>query len=105
MVAAVVRLMDLDPQWLLWGHGRRIGVTFLCPHCYRVRIGVSWHKRGHEVMEDRVVRARMNGDPEFVGFVWKLTSKLKLDRLSLEPGIEAPGHWHGAIKRGEMRGA
>ena len=41
-------LTDLDPQWLLFGHGKRAGVTFLCPHCREVRIAVTWHRRGHE---------------------------------------------------------
>ncbi len=44
-----VRLIDLDPRWyVLETGGPSVGLTFECPHCHSVRLGIAFHHRGHD---------------------------------------------------------
>lgn len=98
-----MHLVDLDPRWFrLENGGPRVGLTFLCPHCQTVRLGVVFHHRGHEAIDDTYIRAHANGREDFV---WTITSAEDFAVLSIAPSIDAGrrGHWHGFIVQGEIR--
>lgn len=99
-----MRLTDLNPRWyMLEQGGPRVGLTFDCPHCQQERLGVSFHHRGREVMEDAYIHhAQHGGNPN--EHVWTLDGADQFETLTLTPSIDtsAYGHWHGHIQNGEI---
>jgi hypothetical protein len=95
-----MKLSELEPRWV--GHSNsgvllRMGITFLCPHCRSIRIGVMF--RNPSV-------TGLNGE-----IVWPEQSKQwhhegeTFNDLTLTPSIDVSkyGHWHGTIVLGEIR--
>ena len=96
-----MRLSDLDPHWfVLEDGGSRVGLTFLCPHCQQERIGVSFHHRGREAIEDQYIHAHSPSTDH----IWTLDGA-GFDDCSLTPSVDASksGHWHGYVTNGEIR--
>jgi len=99
-----MRLVELNPRWfVLETDGQRVGLTFDCPHCRETRLGIVFHRRGHEAIDDVYIRAHHGGNPN--EHIWDLQSEGDFDTLTLFPSIDASatGHWHGFISAGEIR--
>jgi Family of unknown function (DUF6527) len=96
-----MRLTDLEPRWYAL-NGRRIGLTFNCPHCLTQRLGVPFHQRGHETMEDGYILA--NHGATDAQHIWTLGGQHDFNTITLSPSIDASasGHWHGFITNGEV---
>lgn len=93
-----MRLSELNPRWFVFENGGpRVGLTFDCPHCRTQRLGVVFHRRGHEAIDDTYIRAHSSEN------VWTLDGDA-LDNLTLSPSVDASahGHWHGFVRRGEV---
>jgi hypothetical protein len=96
-----MRLADLEPRWFaLENGGPRVGLTFDCPHCRQVRLGVSFHRRGREAIDDGYIHARSPSTEH----IWALDGA-DFEDLTLSPSIDASasGHWHGFITNGEVK--
>lgn len=96
-----MKLIDLEPRWfVLENGGPRVGLTFNCPHCQKERLGVVFHHRGHEAIEDVYIRAHA-GHPE--RYIWTEDGEDFIN-ISIEPSIDASasGHWHGFIRKGTI---
>lgn len=68
-----------------------MGISFLCPCCRRVRLGVFYANP-------------IDGKPPSDnGLLWQRTGET-WETLSLSPSInaEASGHWHGNIQGGSL---
>jgi len=97
----MVKLKDLEPRYFgLDDTGRTVGLTFLCPHCLKERLGVFFHERGQEAVQDSYIKAHSPG----TNHIWTKTG-MSFDNLTLEPSIDASatGHWHGFILNGEIK--
>lgn len=95
-----MRLIDLNPRWYVFEEGgARVGLTFECPHCRTERLGVTFHHRGHEAMEDGVIHAKFPSE-----HIWTMESADDFETLTLTPSIDGSerGHWHGFITNGEI---
>ena len=101
-------LAELEPRW--WGDGERrhLGITFLCPHCQRVRLGLAFanppdggppHSLQTTSIMWHVHQARTFDVPP--GTHWSRTGD-DFSTLTLSPSIDASksGHWHGSISAG-----
>jgi hypothetical protein len=103
-----MKLVDLDPQWLI-KDGRRVGFTFTSPtkpewrqSCFveavpRQEQWALFEKQGHE---------KTQGCKE--GYLWKVAGGIDnadLATISVTPSIDgsAGGTWHGFITNGEIR--
>ena len=98
-----MKLLALDPRWFAFEKGGpHVGLTFLCPHCRIERLGIAFHHKGHEAIDDTYIRAHANGREDFV---WTICSDEDFAVLSITPSIDASnrGHWHGFITNGETR--
>src|SRR5918911_4918664 len=106
--ACGMKLIDLQPRW--WGDGdrRRLGITFLCPHCRSVRLGIAFANppdggQPHSLQTTSIMwhihEARTFDVPP--GCLWQRTGET-FDTLSLTPSVDASksGHWHGIITNG-----
>jgi len=109
-----MRLVDLEPRW--WVEDRcRIGFTFLCPHCVRLkskspaRIAVAFKnpldganqvRLGIEVNLRNVHDRRLYDVPP--GFHWTRIGDTFAE-LTIRPSVDASasGHCHGHIALGE----
>jgi hypothetical protein len=94
-----MRLIDLDPRWYVFeAGGPRVGLTFECPHCRSERLGVTFHHRGHEAIEDAYIAAKHP-----TAHVWTLEGD-SFENLTLSPSVDASssGHWHGFVTNGEI---
>ena len=107
-----MRLTDLQPRWFTFmahpadGVVLIAGLTFVCPHCMKQRIGV----RFKPLIDPAGIVAQY-------GIVWPCGDEPVWNRqgdtfetLTLSPSINAqsqridvPGHWHGFIENGEVR--
>jgi hypothetical protein len=99
-----MRLSELEPRWYTFEKGGpRVGLTFLCPHCLKVRLGVVFHHRGHEAIDDVYLRAQ-HSDPRAT-HVWTLEGGEDFNTVTLMPSVDASkiGHWHGYITNGEIK--
>jgi hypothetical protein len=99
-----MRLLDLDPHWIVLEEGGpRVGLTFLCPHCGGMRLGVMFHHHGRAAMEDQYILAHHGADD--AQHIWDLQGQDDLASLTLSPSIDASssGHWHGFLTNGEIR--
>jgi Family of unknown function (DUF6527) len=108
-----MKLIELEPHW--WGDGsRRLGVTFLCPHCRTIRLGIAFANPPDGGLPSPVVTTTM---PHCIrdhvhvhrsfdvppGALWQRTGET-FDTLSLAPSVDASksGHWHGFVTNGEI---
>lgn len=94
-------LIDLDPRWYAFEPGGpRVGLTFLCPHCQQERVGVVFHHRGHEAIEDAYLKAHQPTE----NHVWTIDGE-DFHNLTITPSIDASkiGHWHGFVTNGEIK--
>lgn len=96
-----MKLIDLEPRWF-GDEGHRFGLTFLCPHCQKTRIGVAFHHHGHGQMEDSYIIAHHGADDS--QHIWDLAGQEDFATLTLTPSIDASkaGHWHGFVTNGEV---
>lgn len=104
-----MKLIDLDPRWYVDGEDpaprNGMGITFWCPHCRKVRLGVSFanpidggrpeHMVPHHDGHGQIVNA---SPPE-----WTRVGDT-FETLTLSPSINASasGHWHGFIQNGAI---
>lgn len=96
-----MKLTDLDPRWyVLEDGGPRVGLTFQCPHCKTERLGVSFHHRGKEAMEDGYIHAHAPSTDH----IWTIDGD-SFETVTLSPSVDASasGHWHGFIANGEVK--
>lgn len=98
-----MRLVDFEPRELMDAdivvggqvvhdenrHG--MGLSFLCPHCRQVRLGVFYKNP----VDGRV--------PSDDGLLWQRSGE-SFETLTLSPSIDTSehGHWHGFIRDGEV---
>lgn len=97
-----MKLTDLNPHWShLEAGGPVTGLTFECPHCRTQRLGIVFHHRGHEAIEDEYIRAHP-GEKDV--FIWTLESLEDFTILTATPSVDASksGHWHGFIRNGQI---
>lgn len=95
-----MRLVDLNPSWFaLESGGPVVGLSFECPHCRTMRLGIALHHKGSEAMEDEYIMARSPGTKH----IWDFSGS-DFNDISLSPSVDASefGHWHGHIKNGEV---
>lgn len=105
-----MRLTELEPRW--WGDGDRhhLGITFLCPHCQVVRLGIAFsnppdgaqaHSLETTSLMWHVHQARTFDVPP--GCLWHRTGD-DFETMSVTPSVDASksGHWHGHIANGEI---
>lgn len=94
-----MKLSELDPHWVGLMPGHAWGITFLCPHCRKTRIGVAFDVPiGAEKIEDVINRMA------FKGKTWHRDGDT-FETLNLSPSIDTQtdhGHWHGHVKNGEI---
>lgn len=100
-----MKLTDLEPRWSLdadiWVHGelehdanrKGMGLTFLCPHCRKQRLGVFFANP-------------VDGKPptDDAALLWTRSAGDDFSNLSITPSIDcsASGHWHGFITNGAV---
>lgn len=97
-----MRLLDLNPRWYAFeDQGPKVGLTFDCPHCRTQRLGIVFHERGHEAIQDQYIRAHSPSTAN----IWTLQGAPDFNTLTLTPSVDASkyGHWHGYITDGDMR--
>lgn len=99
---APVKFKQLEPEWITEDENPShiLGVTFACPHCRKVRIGIPFYVRGSRKLADmpELLRGRRNSEDS----VWDVRGDANsFDFLSLAPKIDVAGHWFGAIMNGE----
>ena len=84
-----MRLVELSPRWVV-KEGRRVGVSFLCPHCKDDRLHVFFANPA-------------DGGPPAGHPAWDRTGA-SFDEMTLRPSLDASssGHWHGFLTRGEV---
>lgn len=96
-----MKLTDLEPRWWADEPGRTgMGITFLCPHCKKQRLGVAFSNPIDGGKPEHLVHPYTIGSaPE-----WNRSGDT-FDTLTLTPSIDASkhGHWHGFITNGEIR--
>ena len=110
-----MKLIDLEPKWITYNHSDGVilcGVTFLCPHCRALRLGVCFDvpldptglikqlAATHGVAEWAPDAIRGMND----GRLWHRTGDT-FDDLTLTPSIDCSrsGHWHGFITAGQVQ--
>jgi hypothetical protein len=97
-----MKLTELEPRWWnLLQDDIHVGLTFLCPHCKTERLGIAFHHRGHEMIEDQYIKAHDGNNR----FVWTMDGLEDFDCLTITPSIDASAfrHWHGFITNGEVK--
>lgn len=107
-----MKLIDLDPRWWGDGSGRRLGVSFLCPHCREVRLGVAFTNPDDGgspyPFNDIPLRLEHVHEPRTFdvppGAHWQRSGEM-FDIMTLSPSIDASksGHWHGFVQNGEVK--
>ncbi len=98
-----MKLPELEPRWYaLESEGPRVGLTFDCPHCRTQRLGVLFHERGREAIEDEYIKTHHGNAAD--SYIWTLDGQEDFATLTLSPSVDASkyGHWHGWIKNGEV---
>lgn len=98
-----MRLTELDPRWYGVGVvGLKIGLTFLCPHCGKERLGVQFDPPiDPDGWMPRITPPWDTTKPK-----WNRSGGDSFDELTLHPSVDASpvGHWHGFIKNGQIVG-
>jgi hypothetical protein len=108
-----VRLVDLAPRWFdVPGLGTdKDGITFLCPHCQEVRLGVQFAnpvQGGVGVLmsnKDKLRHVHELGTFDVPpGYLWQRDGET-FETLTLTPSVDASksGHWHGSISNGGIQ--
>lgn len=113
-----MKLTDLNPRWFAEEGRHGQGVTFDCPHCRTVRLGIAFSPT-----LDGGPPIGMPNTPEIgtlfkalwpadhvgtnivpPGIVWQRSGDT-FDVLTLAPSVDASasGHWHGFVQGGEIR--
>lgn len=72
-----------------------MAITFLCPHCRTVRLGVFFHNP---------MDGKPHTDDRDDQHLWMRVGD-SFDNLTLTPSIDASGsgHWHGFVTGGELK--
>jgi hypothetical protein len=94
-----MKLADLYPRWFYLDKDRTIlGLTFVCPHCQDVRLGVAFHHHATAAFDDAIIHAKSPSTKH----IWDMTGD-SFENITLTPSVDASasGHWHGFIKNGE----
>jgi Family of unknown function (DUF6527) len=97
-----MKLIDLEPKWyVLHEGGPRTGLTFQCPHCRQVRLGVAFHPHGVAAIAEHEPDAHQPTGP-----IWTIAGDQdchSFENVTLTPSVDASkfGHWHGFITNGE----
>lgn len=98
-----MKLSDLAPRFFTedGNAGGSVGLTFLCPHCQAMRLGIHFRDIGHTligVYEPDTIHVPQGTT------IWDLTGTSFAD-LSVTPSVDASqsDHWHGFITQGEIR--
>lgn len=107
-----MRLLDLDPVWLLDEAGKRVGFTFRSPTNQRCRQScfpapVPGHRAQWDLFE------KHHGDEEVQGCnpigSWQIAGGIDaadFATVSVTPSLDgsAGGNWHGFITNGQIVG-
>jgi hypothetical protein len=92
-----MRLSDLNPCWFrLERDGPRVGLTFECPCCREVRLGISFNNRGREAINDNYIH---------LPGIWSFEG-LGIHDLTVYPQINVTDyghHWFGRIENGLVK--
>jgi hypothetical protein len=82
------------------GNLRKVGMTFDCPHCKQIRLGILFHHKGREAIED----AEINSHIPVHNYVWTIDTD-DFSKMTVSPSVDASkvGHWHGFITGGEIK--
>lgn len=92
-----MRLVDLEPEMILYRHKQPVGMKFKCPCCRKVWLPILF------LNNPDGSKAAPN-DPNDInnnnGNRWS-RSGLTWDDLTLSPEISASGHWRGQVIDGE----
>lgn len=99
-----MRLTELQPHWVGLAPGHAIGITFLCPHCRNIRLGVAFDiPIGGEILDNFVGMRLAAQHPNFTAG-WHREGDT-FETLSLTPSIDTSlhGHWHGLLTNGEVK--
>jgi len=107
-----MKLTGLDPRWLEVD-GRRVGLTFLCPHCgqkdERLTCFFEPTTFKQQVILMLPITGRGYGDridwvPSKPDFAWSKSGD-DFETLTVVPSIDASAakHWHGFITNGEIK--
>ena len=121
-----MRLIELDPRWLLNDAGERIGFSFRSPTrsdyrqtCFvaptprRTQFEAFWRELGlqnaSEDERDRAVTRPNTFQPCKPEAKWEIAGGIaaaSFDTLSVTPSLDgsAAGNWHGHITNGEIVG-
>ena len=107
-----MKLTELDPRFFQFESGGPVvGLTFECPHCFDpakgyslTRVGVSFHERGKEAIEDQYIHAHASASDPFFNMIWTIDVE-DFSTCSITPSIDMSkaGHWHGYITNGEAQ--
>lgn len=110
-----MRLIDLDPRWLL-KDGRRIGLTFFCPCCKKSRLTCFTEptpfREQVKIMHAAFYKTPEDEDDWPIDWVpsnaqakWSLSNVDNFDTMTIKPSIDASasGNWHGFVTNGEIR--
>ncbi len=117
------RLIDLEPHWVClptWSAPElfAIGITFLCPHCRKVRVGVSFDPPVDPTGLIGRAFQWVRGNASGLGpgtHLWTRMSGETFDSLTLTQSINFAedikrqdgsighvAHWHGFVTNGEV---
>lgn len=94
-----MRLTDLNPEWIKIRGRDGLGVRFACPHCRVTQICVLFMNPldgGKPVPKDSDLPGENDGKR------WA-RSGMTFDELTINPSIDAEGHWHGFVLDGEVQ--
>lgn len=93
-----MKLIDLDPRWMtIAGEGSaRVGMTFDCPHCGRIRIAVPFANPLDEA------GPREGWERTGCTFETLTLRPSILQHIYDESGKVTGEHWHGYITNGEI---
>ena len=92
------------PHWVGLGPGHAVGMTFLCPHCRQIRLGIAFDPPiGGEIL-DTIIGPRLTLTHTDMK-VWKRSGGETFETICLSPSIDTSehGHWHGFIVNGEVK--
>ena len=101
-----MKLSELNPRWaadydILVGpvvvhdeDRKGMGITFDCPHCRTIRLGVFF---------SNPIDGKPHTDDVDLSHLWH-RSGTSFENLTLSPSIDASlsGHWHGFIINGDI---
>jgi hypothetical protein len=93
-----MKLTDLDPSWVITEEGRHgMGIQFFCPHCVKtdkpIYLAVFF---ANPIDGKPAAPASQHPAPRWA------RSGDTFETLTLQPSIDASGHWHGHITNGKL---